>query len=194
MKCRNCGKESPSNSKYCVNCGANLEGQTNTPSNEKSRTNLLIVIGVAIIIILVCLLGIGIYGIMNNNNGNTNTVTILNSTNNGNSENQKSVSGSWHKVGTYNGIDSDSIAVTTQGTKFKVVSTAMPIKNYASNYIYTTVISNGYTIGSSNLDWNSKSAVATKTKTLEFSGSGTHYIDIIAYELQWWTVEVWEYY
>jgi len=193
MKCNNCGKENPPNSKYCVNCGTNFEEQRNTPNNEKSRTNLLIFIGAVIIIILVCLLGLGIYGLMTVNNENTNTVTILNSSD-GNAENQKSISGSWHKVRTYNGVYSDSIAVTTQGTKFKVISTAMPMKNYASNYMYTTVLSNGYTIGSSNLDWNSKSAVATKTKTLEFSGSGTHYIDISAYELQWWTIEVWEYY
>lgn len=184
MKCRNCGKENPPDSKYCINCGTNLEKQINRSSSENNKTNLLIVIGLVIIIILISLVGIGIYGIMNENTGNTNTVTILNSSDNGNTQNQGSSSSSWHKIGTYNGVSSDSISITTKGTKFKVTSTAMPIKNYATNYMYTTVIGNGNAIGTSDLNWNSKSAVATKSKTLEFSGSGTHYIDIIAYELQ----------
>lgn len=194
MKCGNCGKENPPNSKYCTDCGFNLQKQMNNSTNDKNNTNLLIGIGIVIIIILIGLLGIGIYGMMNENNDDRNTATIVNSSDNGNAENQRSVSGSWHKIGTYNGVDSDSITITTKGTKFKVTSTAMPIKNYATNYMYTTLTSNGYSIGSSSLDWGSKSAVATKSKTLEFSGSGTHYIDVNAYELQWWTVEVWEYY
>lgn len=111
-----------------------------------------------------------------------------------NSGNQNSISGSWHKVGTYDGVSSDSISVVTKGSRFKVVSTAMPIKNYATNYLYTNVMNNDFAVDSSQLDWGSKSAVASKSKTLELSGSGTQYISIDAYELQWWTVEVWEYY
>lgn len=84
--------------------------------------------------------------------------------------------------------------VTTKGNKFKIISTAMPIKNYATNYLYTNVMNNGNIVGSSQLDWGGKSAVASQSKTLEFSGSGTQSINIDTYELQWWTVEVWEYY
>ena len=44
------------------------------------------------------------------------------------------------------------------------------------------------------MSWNSKSAVATKTKTIEVSNSGNFEIEISTYELEWWNIEVYEYY
>lgn len=195
MKCRNCGKDNPPNSKYCTNCGSDLETQGNIPVKEKNNTTLIITIGLIIIIILIAIFGIAIYGLVSDEaKENQTTPVILNINGTENTSTHHSSSGSWHKVGTYDGVSSDMISVTTKGSRFKVTSTAMPIKNYATNYLYTSVISSGGSVGSSDLDWGSTSAVATKSKTLEFTGSGTHSISIDAYELQWWTVEVWEYY
>lgn len=100
----------------------------------------------------------------------------------------------WHKIGTYNGVDDDIISFNAKGSKIRIISTGMPIKNYASNYLISTLQQNGITLSESESAWNSRSAVATKTKTIEVSGSGNFNIEISAYELQWWTLEVYEYY
>lgn len=68
MKCGNCGKDNPQNSKYCTNCGSTLEKQSVIPFKEKNNTGLIIGIGLIIIIILIGILGIGIYGLVNNQN------------------------------------------------------------------------------------------------------------------------------
>ncbi|WP_225370477.1 hypothetical protein [Methanobrevibacter arboriphilus] len=102
---------------------------------------------------------------------------------------------SWHKVDSFNGVGDYEITFNNNGgNRIKIVSSAMPIKNYADNYMYTTVSKNGYNMGSSQLSWNSKSAVATKSDNIEFSGSGTYSISISAYELQYWNLEIYEYY
>jgi len=100
----------------------------------------------------------------------------------------------WHKIDSFNGVGDYTITLNSSGNRMRIVSSAMPIKNYADNFMDTTVVKNGNTIGSSQLSWNSKSAVATKTDTIEFSGSGTYYVYISAYELQYWNLEIYEYY
>lgn len=62
------------------------------------------------------------------------------------------------------------------------------------NYMFTTINKDGYSVGSSELSWNSTNTVATKSKTLEFSGSGTYSVSVSAYELQYWNLDVYEYY
>jgi len=101
---------------------------------------------------------------------------------------------SWHKIDSFNGVGDKTITLNVAENKMRVVSSAMPIKNYADNYMYTTVSNNGYNIGSSQLSWHSKSAVATKSDEIEFSGSGTYQIDVSTYELQYWNLEIYEYY
>lgn len=100
----------------------------------------------------------------------------------------------WHKINTYSGVGDDIISFNTKGSKIKIISTGMPIKNYASNYLKATLQQNGITLDESTSSWNSRSAVATKTRTIEVSGSGSFKILVGAYELQWWEIEVYEYY
>lgn len=100
----------------------------------------------------------------------------------------------WHKIGTYNGIGDDSIPVNTKGSKIKIISTAMPIKNYADNSLTTILNQGSRTVEMSQMSWNSKSAVATKTKTIEVSNTGNFEIEVSTYELEWWNIEVYEYY
>ena len=89
----------------------------------------------------------------------------------------------WHKIDSFNGVGDYSITLNSGGNPIKIVSSAMPIKNYADNFMYTGIIQSGYIVGSSQLSWNEKSAVATKLDTIEFRGSGTYYIYTSAYEL-----------
>ncbi len=100
----------------------------------------------------------------------------------------------WHKIKTYTGVNDDSIQINTKGSKIKIVSTAMPVKNYFDNSLTTILNQGSRTVDMSQISWNSKSAVATKTKTIEVSNTGNFEIEVSTYELEWWTVEVYEYY
>ena len=100
----------------------------------------------------------------------------------------------WHKINDFNGVSSDTITVNTQENKIRVVSTAMLILNYADSSLITTLQQGNSTLNKTELYWNSKSVVASKSQTIEFSGLGHFKILVNAYELQWWTIEVYGYY
>ncbi len=198
-KCMNCGKENNDNSTFCRSCGKRLsEIHSMNSNNNVTNGNNKILIGVIIaLIIVVAILGTYAFVTLNNNNiSDTNNDTYINtvpssSVNNISSENTKS----WHKIDSFNGVGDYQISFNNNGgNRIKIVSSAMPIKNYADNYMYTSVSKSGNTVGSSQLSWNSKSAVATKSDTIEFSGSGNYNIYISAYELQYWDLEIYEYY
>lgn len=198
--CSNCGKDNDDNSTFCRNCGKRLSGihSMNSDNTSVKSGNNKILIGVIVVLLMVItVIGSYAYVTLNNSAENSDSVNASsidtipdNSVSNVSNIDTKS----WHKLGSFNGVGDDTIKVTSGGNRIKVVSSAMPIKNYADNYMFTTVTKNGYTVGSSDLSWNSKSAVATKSKTIEFSGSGTYYVYISAYELQYWNLEVYEYY
>ncbi len=200
--CSICGKDNDDNSTFCRNCGKRLSGMNSINSDNKGVTNRnnKILIGV-IIILLIAIAIVGTYAFVTLNNENSSDISSgssvgsisdsfssVSDVSNGNTK-------SWHKVDSFNGVGDYEITFNNNGgNRIKIVSSAMPIKNYADNYMYTTVSKNDYNLGSSQLSWNSKSAVATKSENIEFSGSGTYYISIYAYELQYWNLEIYEYY
>ena len=147
---------------------------------------------IAILLIVGLIGGIIIGNILfhpQNTNNNINEIS-----NNNNTIKNISSNPTWHKIGTYNGISDDSIQINTKGSKIKIISTAMPIKNYADNSLTTILNQGSRTVEMSQMSWNSKSAVATKTKTIEVSDSGNFEIEVSTYELEWWNIEVYEYY
>lgn len=195
-KCSSCGADNDDDSMFCRNCGKKLSGIHPVKNdNVKKKNNEKILIA-TVVVLLIAIAIIGTYAFVTLNNDNDSDVPVVNVSNNSgsNDSNTNTNSKSWHKIGTYNGVSDDTIMVTSNGNKIKVVPSAMPLKNYADNYLYTTVTQNGNTVGSSDLSWGSSSAVATKSDSIEFSGSGTYYIYISAYELQYWDLEVYEYY
>ncbi len=195
-QCSNCGTENEDNSTFCRNCGKKLQlHPINTEINNQKKNNNEKILIVVIIALLIAIAIIGTYAftILNNDNSDTGNILIGDVSNS--SDSNADVNGkSWHKINTFNGVGDDTITVTSGGNKIKVVSTAMPLKNYAENFMFTTVSKNGYSVGSSELSWGDTSAVAKKTDTIEFQGSGTYYIYISAYELDYWNLEVYEYY
>lgn len=200
--CSICGKDNDDNSTFCRNCGKRLSGMNSINSDNKGVTNRnnKILIGV-IIILLIAIAIVGTYAFVTLNNENSSDISSgssvgsisdsfssVSDVSNGNTK-------SWHKVDSFNGVGDYEITFNNNGgNRIKIVSSAMPIKNYADNYMYTSVSKSGNTVGSSQLSWNSKSAVATKSDTIEFSGSGNYNIYISAYELQYWDLEIYEYY
>jgi hypothetical protein len=202
--CSICGKDNDDNSTFCRNCGERLSGMHSINSDNKgsdkgvTRGNNKILIGVIVLLLIVIAI-VGTYAFVTLNNENSSDTSSGGSVGNISDSSVSDVSGgstkSWHKVDSFNGFGDYEITFNNNGgNRIKIVSSAMPIKNYADNYMYTTVSKNGYDIGSSQLSWNSKSAVATKSDNIEFSGSGTYYISISAYELQYWNLEIYEYY
>nr|WP_302578854.1 zinc ribbon domain-containing protein [Methanobrevibacter arboriphilus] len=201
--CSFCGKDNDDNSTFCRNCGERLSGMNSINSDNKGVTkgDNKVLIGV-IIILLIIIAIVGTYAFVTLNNENSSDISSGSSVGSIFDSSISSVSDvsggntkSWHKVDSFNGVGDYEITFNNNGgSRIKIVSSAMPIKNYADNNMYTTVSKNGYNVGSSQLSWNSKSAVATKSDNIEFSGSGTYYISISAYELQYWNLEIYEYY
>jgi len=202
--CPECGTENNDNSTFCRSCGKRLSNihsmnkDTNTTENTLGNNKILIGAIIALILIVAV---IGTYAVVTtlNNDNNDSDSAVDSSVDTGPGSSVSDASNvntkSWHKIDSFSGSGDYQITFNNNnGNKIKVVSTAMPIKNYADNYMYTTVSKNGYNVGSSQLSWNSKSAVATKTDNIQFSGVGTYYIDISAYELQYWNLEIYEYY
>ena len=196
--CSKCGKENDTNSTFCRKCGEKLSGihTINDNNSTKSRNNIIL-IGVIVALLIVIAI-IGTYAIVALNNDNNSSDTTRGSVDNVSNKSVSDVKNentkSWHKVDSFNGVGDNVITLTSGKNPIKVVSSAMPLKNYADNYMDTTVTQNGYTVGSSQLSWGSNSAVATKSDTIEFTGSGTYYIYISAYELDYWNLEIYEYY
>jgi len=199
--CPKCGRTNDESSKFCKNCGEKLPGihsmnsnRINNDNNNSNNGNKNILIGL-IVVLLIAIAVIGTYAFvaLNNDSANTSTNEVSNSSvNEVSSVDTKTKT--WHKVDSYSGVGDKTITLNSGGNPIRVTSSAMPIKNYADNFMETIVTHNGYTVGSSLLSWNSKSAVATKSDSIEFSGSGTFYIYVSTYELQYWNLDIYEYY
>lgn len=201
--CSKCGMENDDNSKFCRGCGETLSGGSNLSNNNTNNNNNFnnkLLIGIIILLVAIVAI-VGTYAVLSLNNdgdNNTNSDTNVNINDSGasvsNVENVENTA-SWHKIGSYSGVGDKTISLNSNNNnRLKVVSSAMPIKNYADNFMYTSISRSGYSVGSSQLSWNSKSAVATKSDTLEFSGTGTYSIYVSTYELQYWNLEIYEYY
>ncbi|MEA4957826.1 hypothetical protein SDC9_46164 [bioreactor metagenome] len=193
--CSNCGTENKENSTFCRGCGERLSKIHSTSNNNSLKNeNNKILIGIIIALIIIIAI-IGTYAFVTlNNNENSDTTTSFAIENKSNSSVSNVNTKSWHKIDSFSGVGDKIITLNAEGNKIRVTSSAMPIKNYADNFMYTTVTRNGYDVGSSQLSWNSNSAVATKSDSIEFTGSGTHYINVLTYELQYWNLEIYEYY
>lgn len=196
--CPKCGTENDDNSSFCETCGERLSQINKKNIDNKSSKNEKILIGV-IVVLLIAFIIIGTYAyvtLIDNNpiseiNSNNPINRIIDNSNSAvSTENTKN----WHKIGEYNGVDDDTIKITSGGNKIKIVTSAMPIKNYANNFMITKISQNDYNVVSSDLSWNSHSAVAEKSDTIELSNSGTYYIYISSYELKYWNLEIYEYY
>ena len=195
--CPKCGTENNENSTFCRGCGDRLSGihSMNSANENIINTNNKTLI----VVIIALLIGIAIFGTyvfvtMSNDSSDTSISSVDNTSSSSVSDASNVNTKTWHKVDSFNGVSDYTITLNSGGNRMKVVSSAMPIKNYADNFMYTTVSKNGNTVGSSRISWNSTNAVATKSDTIEFSGSGTYYVYISAYELQYWNLEIYEYY
>ena len=189
--CPKCGTDNDDDSTFCRNCGERLSG-INTLNTKKDNENNKIFLA-AIIVLLIAIAIIGIYAVIGLNN-NSDNIVVVNDSNSSASDNSNVNTKSWHKIDSFNGVGDFSITLNSKGNPTRIVSSAMPLQNYADNYMVTTVDKNGYTVGISNLTWNSTNTASKKSDTIEFTGSGTYFISVSAYELEYWNLEIYEYY
>jgi hypothetical protein len=197
--CSKCGKENDDNSTFCRGCGERLSGIHSKSGNDSgfaSGNNKILIGFVVLLLIVVAIIGTYAYATMNDNDSDTNGDNSIGKGSDSSVSDVSSVNTkSWHKLDSFSGVGDYEITFNNNGgNRIKVVSSAMPLKNYADNFMYTAVSNNGYTVGSSDLSWNSSNAVATKSDSIEFTGPGTYYIYVSAYELQYWNLEIYEYY
>ncbi|MCL2156662.1 MAG: zinc ribbon domain-containing protein [Methanobrevibacter sp.] len=188
--CPKCGTDNDDKFTFCRNCGERLSGINTVNNNDsvKSDNNKILMGAIVALIIVIAIIGTYVF-IGGDNDSNINTVSDS-SVSDSSNVNTKS----WHKIDSFHGVGDYSITLNVGVNPIKIVSSAMPTKNYASNFMETTVGQYGYTVGSSLLSWESNSALAKKSENIEFSGSGTYFIYISAYELQYWDLEIYEYY
>lgn len=184
MFCPKCGAKNDDDAVFCQRCGTNFK------SSNSSNKNILIIF---LVIILIIGSLAGLFIVMSNNNSNNQNEKIVTYENTA-PEVESSHTPSWHKVGSYNGVSDYSVPVAISGDKIKIEFSAFPIKNYADNDMTVRVYKNGNYLGSANVEWDGNDAVATRSNSLEFSGSGNYQIQVSAYELDYWNMEVYEWY
>lgn len=202
MECDNCGFKNKSNARYCTKCGSPLNEVEASDSNTASKSNSKIII-IALIIIIFILLGcIGFFALNNNTNTQEvpkNAVIQEDSSQNINQNNdlesasisskQAVESKSWKSIGKFSGSGSGFETVSVPEGKIMVKLSAYPIKNYATNHLYVSG-SNGESGG---VDWNSKSAVKTKSDSFTYTSSSPVEFTIDYDETVSWNVEFFKY-
>ena len=208
MKCNNCGFENKDKAKFCTKCGQPL----NQPADPMKSDNSKFVI-IALVAIIVILAGtIGYFALNNSGGVQSDDAAVANDTqdgdsvdsdddgsDNGASESSSkskskttsvaSESKSWVSIGKYSGSGSGSQTIDVPSGKIKVVLSAYPIKNYATNHLYVSG-SNGKSGG---VDWGSQSAVETRSDSFTYSSSTSETFTIDYYETVSWEVEFFAY-
>lgn len=179
--CKNCGSKNEKTAKYCEKCGQTLN------SGGSNTTKVLI----ALVLILFIGLGALAAYVMSMDT----TPVVISSTYNETQEKTQAYQPSWKLIDTYQGVSGDSRSFTTRGNKFKVSYSANPLVNYNINYLEILLIQGSQRLETGYVSWEAYDSPNTKSGTIEVSkGPGTYYLDIYAYELKDWNIEVYDYY
>lgn len=183
-RCPNCGHINDRDASFCQKCGANLRASAGMPTSTK----ILIVV----VIILVGLLGVvvGMMFLVNQTAPANNTTVVINQTNP-----QPTASAEWRQIDSFSGVGNSFRSFNIKGNKFKVVMTATPTYNNATNYMTTEVKSGNSILRTATLSWGPKDPIESKESTLEVTGSpGTYSVAIYTKDLAGWTITIYDYY
>lgn len=190
--CPNCGSENDVGAKFCEKCGADLVSRRmprpfqSPPIKEGMATSTKVLIIACIV--LVAGLGLTI-GILWQSNAANTPVSVSQS------GEQVTYKASWHEVASFTGTSNDYRTFQTKGQRFKVVMSATPLMNYATNSMSVDISNSNSILSSGSLDWGATDALTTKEKTIEITGPpGTYWVNVYANELESWTVKVYDYY
>ncbi len=182
-RCPNCGHINDKDASFCEKCGANLRA----PAGMSNLTKVLIVV----IIILVGTLGVvaGMMLLGNQKAPANNTTVVINQTT------QQVASAEWHQIDTFSGVTNTQRTINIKGNKFKVVMSAMPKYNNATNYMTTDILEANRILNSGTVSWGSTDPLTSKESTIEVTAPpGTYTLKIYTKDLQSWTITLYDYY
>lgn len=205
--CSECGSSNKDDASFCEKCGSSLKENIRSDFNnnnklnedyEKSSRNKNIVIVALIVIIVAVSVGFATYAVMSNNNQGVSVADNLSHDQTHQQQvTQKSSSPTWHLIKTAHGgpnensIDSQSITVNTNG-KVKVVISGMPIENYVNNYANGNI--QGSASGNVGLSWGATDDTVLQSDSFEGGNGGTVTINLNYFNMDYWDLEVYDYY
>lgn len=190
VRCPNCGNENDMDAKFCEKCGFDLKRSPGRPyARPPVKEGMATSTKVLIIACIVLVAGLGL------------TIGLLWQTNSANpisvsqSGEQVTYKADWHEVASFSGTYNDYRSFQTKGQRFKVVLSATPLLNYATNSMSVDISNSNSMLSSGSLDWGASDALTTKEKTIEVTGPpGTYWVNVYANELESWTVKIYDYY
>lgn len=212
MKCPHCNSFNKEEAKFCKNCGKPLNKQslayhdkfgdskvknTGSVKNKSSESNIPVESSgsktTLIICITVVICALIVAGALVYTNMNQDTDNIVNYTSDTAQVNQSEAiehsTKSWHLIDSFSGSGTGMETYTLPEGKIKIQITAFPIKNYGTNYL-TVYSTTGDSVG---VDWNSKSAVKSKSNSMTFDSNGGDEFSIDYYETVSWKVDIYQY-
>ncbi len=211
MKCPHCNSFNKEEAKFCKNCGKPLNNQSlayhdkfgdskienNIPIEESSGSKNTLIICITVVICALIVSGALILVYTHNNDSDDGN--FINSTSNNaiadvsnqstNPQVNPVKTESWQLIGSVSGSGSGLESYTIPEGKIKIKITAFPIKNYGNNYLEVS----SSTGDSVSVNWDSKSAVKSKSDSMTFESYGGDTINIDYYETVSWTVDIYKY-
>ncbi|HIH62007.1 MAG TPA: hypothetical protein HA298_04905 [Methanobacteriales archaeon] len=101
----------------------------------------------------------------------------------------------WHEIATFTGSGDDYQCFTIEGSKFKVVMSAVPMITYQPNTIQLDIIKDGEVIATRSLEWGATEYPDRKREIIEIPyGPGTYCIRVYTVDIENWQVTIWDYY
>jgi hypothetical protein len=203
MFCPKCGTDNDDDAKYCEGCGRSLQKgihEQNMQSKQKNENSGMSNGVKALIVICVVLVaGIGLTAGMllqnpassaANNSKQDQVVTTTQS------PDTQTYQPTWHKVATFTGSTDDYRTFSIRGNQFKITMSAVPMITYSENSLLVNVFSeSGSMVGTGTIEWGDNENPDKKEHVIPVSqGSGTYSISSYAYDLESWTITVWDYY
>lgn len=188
MICPECGTRNDDDAKYCEKCGRQLKGKK---SGGMSNTVKGLII---VCFVLVCLLGVAA-GFLMQPDQQPKVATDNQTDNTVETPQDNTYQPTWHKIDSFSGSVDDYRSFTTQGDKFKITFSSVPMITYEPSWMDVFVYKNNGLVGSKQIYWAGTDSPNKKSTTLEVnSGPGTYQVSISTLDLESWNLAVWDYY
>jgi len=188
--CSKCGFENKDDAQFCKKCGSPLN-KAQTKREVKSKNNNVLIIAIAVIVCVAIIASA--FVLLNGDFMDTNESPTLeknsSDVNNVDSDNTNETKKSWKLIDTYMGAGTGVETHNLPEGKLKVKVYAFPLKNYGTNYMHVNIPQEK----AISLEWDSHSAVESKSKTTSFDSDGSSAFTIDYEELDNWEVDVYQY-
>ena len=203
MFCPKCGTKNDDDAKYCEGCGQSLQKGVNKrdmldkEKNNSSGMSNGVKALIVVCIVLIASIGVTAGMLLQKPAGTAvNTTQAAPTTTTTQSSSAQPYQPTWHKVATFTGSTDDYRTFSIRGNQFKITMSAVPMITYSENSLMANVFDkSGYMVGTGTINWGSTENPDKKEYVIPVSqGAGTYSASIYAYDLESWTMTVWDYY